>query len=157
MSADGLPPQVLQLVYASAATYEFSSLELEGLLFKARSNNQSRNISGVLLQKENSFLQVLEGEPEAVRELFTKISADPRHSRVKILAKSMRDARVFADWSMGFVNLNEFSCQLEGFIDVMSHDSLIELEANSPALEALLNGFKKGAWRQAIEGQPVEL
>ena len=51
-------------------------------------------------------MQVLEGEEQLVRSLYTKISADPRHKGALALLQGVEEKRQFADWSMGFRDLN---------------------------------------------------
>ena len=75
-----------------------------GLLFsEARSNNKQKGITGALLLSEDWFVQVLEGDEDAVRALFTSIEKDPRHDSVSVLETGMVPARVFARWAMAKV------------------------------------------------------
>src|SRR5208282_515145 len=97
---------MFSLVYVSSATKPFSKSELLELLEKSRKNNTSLEISGMLLYKDGNFMQVLEGEEQLVRSLYTKISADPRHKGTLALLQSVEEKRQFADWSMGFRDLN---------------------------------------------------
>jgi len=50
---------VFQLLYISAATHQFTEQELTELLTKARENNESLGISGMLLYHERERLQRL--------------------------------------------------------------------------------------------------
>ena len=59
---------MLQLIYASAATVRFSVADLKHLLAIARANNESLGVSGMLVFQEGSFLQIIEGEDDAVLE-----------------------------------------------------------------------------------------
>ena len=52
---------IYQLVYISAANHEFTEKELHELLSKARKNNESYGITGMLLYHQGSFIQALEG------------------------------------------------------------------------------------------------
>lgn len=72
-----------------------------GELFSiARSNNKRRRICGALLVQGDWFVQVLEGEEEAVRGLYDRIVADPRHADIVLLDTGTVDGRVFARWAM---------------------------------------------------------
>ena len=76
-----------------------------GLLFsQARSNNKGRAISGALLVYGDWFVQVLEGEELAVRDLLERISGDPRHEAVTVLESGPVGSRVFARWAMARVS-----------------------------------------------------
>ena len=73
---------MLQVIYASAATRLLNKDELRSLLTVARRNNTELGVSGMLLHDAGSFLQVLEGPPEAVTMLMARIESDPRHHPV---------------------------------------------------------------------------
>jgi hypothetical protein len=48
------------------------------------------------------FMQVLEGCPAAVRCLYARIAADPRHGRLVKLADGLVARREFTEWHMSF-------------------------------------------------------
>jgi hypothetical protein len=113
----------IQLMYHSHATEEFSTDDLLKLLFDARIYNHSHQISGLLLHSKGEFLQVLEGEPEYVDELFEKISRDYRHERVTLFQRKEIKQREFVQWAMGFENLSETSKQkIHGFSNFLEDD-----------------------------------
>ncbi|MDQ3001158.1 MAG: BLUF domain-containing protein, partial [Fibrobacterota bacterium] len=77
-------------IYASAATVEFSNLDISTLLEISRTNNSKLGVTGILLHDSGSFFQVLEGEPEVITSLYEKIGKDKRHNRVsKIIFESI--------------------------------------------------------------------
>jgi hypothetical protein len=51
-------------------------------------------------------MQVLEGDEEAVRGLYARIAAGPRHGGEITLHEGFAEGRQFPDWSMGFRDLN---------------------------------------------------
>src|SRR5205085_7022976 len=51
----------------------------------------------------DAFAQTLEGEEHAVRELYERIAADPRHENVTILETGDVRERVFGRWAMAKV------------------------------------------------------
>ena len=63
-------------------------------------------ITGMLLYNDGNFMQVLEGEEEGVRDLFGKITRDPRHRGIITLLQEHQRERQFPEWSMGFRDLN---------------------------------------------------
>lgn len=96
---------MISLVYVSSATHPFSPAELVTLLEKARRNNASSNVTGMLLYKNGNFMQAIEGDDAVVAELHARIQHDPRHRGMITLLKRPIEERQFADWSMGFVDL----------------------------------------------------
>lgn len=101
----GLGVALFFLVYVSSATRPFSRSDLEELLATSRDNNARAGITGMLLYKEGNFMQVLEGEEEAVRAVYDKIGEDPRHRGEITLQEGFTEERQFPDWSMGFRDL----------------------------------------------------
>ncbi len=94
------------LLYASSAVKPFSEDDLVGLLRQSREKNLRLDITGMLLYKAGSFMQVLEGSKEAVLALMESIKADVRHHRIHILLQQEQPERDFRDWSMGFRRLD---------------------------------------------------
>jgi hypothetical protein len=94
-------------VYVSSAVEWFSMADLRLLLAKSRERNEREGITGMLLFKDGHFMQVVEGEDEAVKRLHDRIQADPRHRGIVTVDGGPIEARRFADWRMGFYDLNE--------------------------------------------------
>lgn len=139
---------LLQLVYVSAATMDFDDEGLERLLEKARSTNSAMGVTGVLLFKDNTFFQVLEGEQEQVLSLYNKIALDRRHANVLKLAAEPILTRNFGEWNMGFVRSNDVQ-ELDGFVDFFNNQTFLDLEGDSKRVSQILNGFRRGRWRRS--------
>ena len=71
-------------------------------LLQGNGINSATAITGMLLYKDGNFMQVLEGEEEAVRRVYARIGHDPRHRGLLTLLAGTQDERQFPDWSMGF-------------------------------------------------------
>lgn len=102
---------MIHLAYVSSATHLMTQTELLELLAQARDINKELGVTGMLLYKDGSFLQVLEGEEEAVHDVYRRICNDPRHDRVHVLFDEPIENRDFPDWSMGFQNLDSREAQ----------------------------------------------
>ena len=101
------------LVYTSRSIRPPEEADLVALLEAARDNNARLGVTGVLVYGDERFVQVLEGEDEAVHEVFSHIATDRRHYAVQILADEPIVRRAYAHWSMGFRRTG--SEALEGF------------------------------------------
>ena len=118
------PDALFHLGYVSTEAIKFSDEALVALLGEARSANTDRDVTGLLLYREGSFYQVLEGSESAVMATFQDIEGDPRHKEVRVLFNGETDAREFADWKMGFLNLDGVDVDtLSGFSDFMTRDA----------------------------------
>ena len=103
--------RLVSIVYGSAATAGFSTLDLDELLSTARANNRVSGVTGMLLYEDGRFLQVLEGPETVVRDLMATIAPDVRHDRVEVLTDEPIEERRFPDWTMGHVHLDDIADQ----------------------------------------------
>ncbi len=94
------------MVYVSSASHLMSADELMAILTVSRIRNTMNNVTGMLLYKDGSFMQVLEGEEAAITKTFDRIGKDSRHRGIIILCKEKADSRSFDGWSMGFRSVN---------------------------------------------------
>lgn len=90
------------IIYLSWATAPFSDEHLHTLLQQARRRNAEVGVTGLLLYGNGCFLQVLEGEETAVRDLYEYIKHDTRHRDVTAYADKAITQRAFAEWTMAF-------------------------------------------------------
>lgn len=109
-------------------------LALAELLNQSRKINKLENITGVLLYKDGSFAQILEGRADNVDKIYRRIKRDTRHVNVKLLYRDFIDRRDFPDWTMGFQNLDapDFKPP-EGFTDFMRHDYPLQKFIEDPS------------------------
>ncbi len=138
-------PELISIIYASAAVNFFSEAELIDLLKLSRENNAAENITGMLLYKDGNFIQAIEGPEPAVNRLYQKILTDPRHQHIMLLGKQPIPERQFPDWSMGFRDIDHLTQQeLEGFSSFLNEEFTPEYFQHNPirAYVMLLN-FKQ--------------
>lgn len=96
------PDRLKYLVYTSVASRAMLPVDLESILDTARTHNASAGITGLLMYRGDSFIQFLEGPPREIDALMDRISADDRHSRVRVLIVESTTERSFAEWRMGY-------------------------------------------------------
>ena len=114
---------IFHLGYVSTETGELSSQDMVDLMTVARRINTERDITGLLLHREKSFYQVLEGPEAQVRQTFDSIERDERHTAVDILFEGAIEEREFADWRMGFLNLDGVDLgTLQGYSDFLNQE-----------------------------------
>lgn len=92
-----------QTIYSSQATQPMSEQDLESILNDARTGNESRDVTGVLVFRDGVFLQVLEGERQTVEDLLKSIESDSRHRDVTIFHQMEVSGRTFGSWQMAYV------------------------------------------------------
>jgi hypothetical protein len=121
------------LIYLSAATELFDRDQLQDLLSESRRRNTQKGITGVLVYNDGSFLQAIEGEESKVRDLFQRISADPRHRKITTLFDEPIQTRDFGSWSMAFHDVSQIPDAAEGFNTLMNQQDRVELAEQYPA------------------------
>jgi hypothetical protein len=98
---------LIQLVYTSSAKIRYlPRSELEGILASSRQTNARNDITGLLMYRDGSFAQFLEGPEFAVLDTFERIKADRRHRGVIVVLKRPVEKRDFAEWRMGFRDMD---------------------------------------------------
>lgn len=137
---------LFSLLYVSKATRPFTEQQLVDLLQVAREKNQRIEITGLLLYKDDKFMQILEGEKDVVLELFRKIACDPRHYEVVHLLDEYITTRIYPEWSMGLKNLNSIIPEeFPGYSDFMDVPlSLDEFKDSPSRAKNLLMLFRLG-------------
>ena len=115
--------RIFHLGYVSTETGNLRSADMVQLLTEARRINTSRDLTGLLLHRDRSFYQVLEGAEDAVRQTFDSIEKDERHTAIDVLFEGEVDEREFPDWQMGFLNLDGADVEtLQGYSDFLSRE-----------------------------------
>ena len=102
-----------QLIYRSVATLPFLCGDFVRLLEPTRQNNERKAISGLLLYHQGVFMQVLEGEPNAVGDVIERIRKDKRHRALEVLRNQEIAKRDFGRWSMGFLAVDELDAEMQ--------------------------------------------
>ncbi|PTN11821.1 BLUF domain-containing protein [Nitrosomonas aestuarii] len=97
-----------RLTYVSKLSVPLDQKGILEIGRKASLNNQKIDVTGILIGVGDYFFQILEGEETTINVLIEKISRDPRHRDVTILsAETGCEERLFSDWNMKAVTLNE--------------------------------------------------
>ena len=139
---------LVHCVYCSVSTKkDLTVAELESLLEECRQNNGKADITGMLLYKDGSFFQVLEGDRDVIDALFDKIALDKRHRHTtKIIYEPIAE-RTFAAWTMGYprISLKELA-EIPGLNDFFTRGSSYR-ELGEGRAKTLIAAFKEGRWR----------
>lgn len=125
---------MFRLCYISSSRVAVEASLIDDIMAVSRPNNRAAGLTGLLVAGQRRFLQLLEGEERAVRDMFQRIKRDPRHFACVILDERPVATRQFADWDMGLVRSN---CADD------DHSALAELIAgiDDPNIRAQFDGF----------------
>ncbi|MEM1383946.1 MAG: BLUF domain-containing protein [Pseudomonadota bacterium] len=96
-----------RLLYVSRSAVLANSPELADIAKVSLSRNSSCGVTGYLYFDNETFVQVLEGMPEDVADIYHSIEQDNRHADLRLLGIDEVTNRVFGSWAMGFYDGSE--------------------------------------------------
>ena len=139
---------MIQISYLSRASEAMSAQALLALLMQSRKNNVARNLTGMLLYGNGTFLQVIEGDDAVVDQLVETISADPRHTTIQMLGRRPIERRQYSEWSMGFERVTDAGLQqVEGLRDFGASDFNLDfLTRNQAVVDTLMERYRSPHW-----------
>jgi len=119
-----------------------SRSDLTALAAHCAERNGERNVSGILLFSSGHFMQALEGPTQTIVELLKKITKDTRHTDVEQLFIAPTTTRIFDQWKMGMLNLDQ-DADLFRFAFIPTVQNLREkLTTNDSTAITLLREFR---------------
>ncbi len=111
------PPLICRLIYKSQTSWDLLSNDtLLELATTSAGRNEKLEITGLLLLSGESFLQVLEGPPDDVNDLYLRIARDPRHEKLRLLIYESIVRRTFGEWAMHVVDLDDLPREQRDFL-----------------------------------------
>jgi len=136
---------LVSLVYVSRSAQPMSDADLKDILAEARDKNAAKGITGMLLYRDDFFVQALEGDKAAVQTTYEKICKDPRHTRILKLYEHPLKVRAYENWSMGFNKIDDEDLEhVEGFTDFLTQPLDANYMLKHPShTEMLLTSFRR--------------
>lgn len=89
-----------RLIYRSVVARPVRFQDVEAIAEISAKNNSKVGVSGMLVYTPSHFLQVLEGDKDAVETVYNRVKKDPRHQMIKTLAVETTAERAFGNWGM---------------------------------------------------------
>jgi hypothetical protein len=132
-----------RIKYISRTSQPLSEEQVQRIRDVSVTNNVREHITGILIEVQGIFFQVMEGPAEAVDHLYERISRDERHTEMLLLS-SMDNlpSRMFPDWAMKTVQLGE----TDGRTDAIK--LLLETTVEAHArVEHLTSGIERVVWQ----------
>ena len=120
--------QIHYLTYVSRMTLKagVTPRTLSDIMTVAQRENLAHQITGFLCFGNGYFFQYIEGEKSAIEQLFGNIQRDGRNRDVTLKSKGMIEQRLFQDWQMLMVNINNPETHediINAFLPVLSAGS----------------------------------
>ncbi len=80
---------------------------LDDIVRTSKVNNHENGITGLLFYHNQRFIQVLEGEQDALEGLMSILEKDNRHRNIQRIIDQQIKKRGFVDWNMDSLNLSQ--------------------------------------------------
>ena len=90
------------ICYLSKKAETLENSELESLFKYISEINPTLNITGALLYNNDFFLQVIEGDKDILKDLFSKIRKDKRHINILMILDQKIENRIFQNYEANF-------------------------------------------------------
>lgn len=108
---------VFHLIYISKANQNLSYSDIQAILTSSKVNNTREGITGLLILRDDYFVQLLEGSEAAVKKILGNIIMDERNSSLKVLIETTSNERLFEGWEMAFVDGDLSSNSTQELVD----------------------------------------
>lgn len=95
------------ILYQSDRKPICTEAEIQKILASCKKNNSHKDITGMLIYTNNKFMQMLEGDYNAITELYNKIKQDQRHHHVVSISLGMLKKRNFPGWAMALKEVDK--------------------------------------------------
>lgn len=143
------------ITYFSTAVETTTEQNIVEIIDFSRVKNARLGITGVLLYVNGQIVQVLEGEPTAVNELYKSIQQDPRHTDVRTVISHPIAQRLFSHWYMGYETLTTQQYDELKTIIPVAPASETNLDPEQPVILRMLQRFFELNHRpKSGEGEP---
>lgn len=109
---------LFHLLYRSEVPEDLSYSDLQEIIEGAKENNPKLGITSLLIQKDDFFIHLLEGDERRVKFLLSDILLDPHTQALKVLYEGPTLERYFKNEPMLFI---------DGDLSINSSDSLDQL------------------------------
>lgn len=103
----GMAQDLVSLSYKSRVRLADPGGDLVRIMQTSRVRNARLGITGILLYNGFHFVQTIEGPRECCKDLFERISEDPRHGDIVAFGLREIGQRQFPDWSMRLISREE--------------------------------------------------
>ncbi|MFC7380058.1 BLUF domain-containing protein [Brevundimonas sp. GCM10030266] len=129
--------QLERIAYCSHARRpDLALVTLAEILSVSDRNNRRDNLTGVLLVSRGRFFQVLEGAAQDLDRTLARITADPRHTDLKIVAREPIRNRLFGQWGMVAARVAPSQQgRIDAVIDRCHHDPKTAVDAARTLLD----------------------
>ncbi len=104
---------LVRTFYVSEISPACTEVDIQVILGQSQMRNRRLDVTGMLAKSDGHFCQVIEGRLDAVDQVMTRVRADKRHLRLRILMELPCERRMFEGWSMGLIVRDDLAAEME--------------------------------------------
>ena len=142
---------ITHLLYRSFSQVPLTERQLQHILEKSQVNNLEQGITGLLLYRNNTFIQLLEGPEKEVLSCMQRIRKDPRHFGSSVVFLNKSDQRLFPAWSMSHIPQKKITKPLDTITSVVETTMRLDLPPRGILL-SILKSFIAPEYLEAASG-----
>ena len=129
---------ITHLLYRSFSKGGATKNQLAAILEKSQAANLENGLTGLLVFRNNTYLQLLEGSEDDVLNCLKRIRKDPRHHTISTVFLAKSDQRLFPTWSMAHIPEKVILRPLDKITDVVENS----MNCGLPPRETMLTILK---------------
>lgn len=131
---------ITHLLYKSFTSGDLAPKQIQDILEASRTNNERDQLTGILLYRSRTFLQLLEGDEAAISKCMARIRTDRRHYGASTILKVTSDRRIFPQWQMGFIPEAKIIKPFDS-LDVMMKEGEMGRQPDRKTVVAVIRSF----------------
>ncbi|OIQ18185.1 BLUF domain-containing protein [Lacinutrix sp. MedPE-SW] len=128
------------ICYKSQTNPVLTLIDFEALFNQTQQKNNNNNITGVLVNKNDIFFQILEGDSILLDAVYEKIKKDHRHSKITELLNKPIKQVCFKSFDIGYsvINDTETLYSLHRFVKTLQDNNIENSDFFFKIIESLL-------------------
>ena len=131
-------------------------VDLAKISHTSRKNNREHQISGIFTFAAGHYLQVIEGDPGTIQNLYRNIQSDNRHQHVKTIIDVKTKKRYFPEWTMRLSSSLQREISFRNFV-VANNSYFNQLDQTSKGSLARFYNFAISGNLNNLDNKSVQL
>ncbi|MEH6408540.1 MAG: BLUF domain-containing protein [Leeuwenhoekiella sp.] len=133
---------IYSLAYVSYSAESLNQSNLTEIFEYTEDWNINHNISGFLVHNNRNFVQLLEGDEQEIKDLFSRISIDKRHRDIFVILEQELPQRAFDGYKSGFlISDSRLHTELKEYLDYLKLLEDNKIDKTIGVIEEILKGM----------------
>ena len=133
---------IYSLAYVSYAADNLTQEQINQVFNFTVNWNIDHKISGFLVHNNRNFVQLLEGDKNEIKDLFSRIAIDKRHKDIFLILEQEMPQRAFDGYKSGFlISDSRLHTELKDYLDYLKLLEDPQIDKTISAIEEILKGM----------------